>query len=59
MRGSLETSRTVFGPKSECTFELYGTKGALRWNFERMNELELYLPGGTTTHDGFTRFGGR
>ncbi|MFN8446610.1 MAG: Gfo/Idh/MocA family oxidoreductase [Caldilineaceae bacterium] len=55
VRGSLETSRTVFGPKSECTFELYGTKGALRWNFERMNELELYLPGNSISHDGFTR----
>ncbi len=53
--GSLETSRTVFGPKSECTFELYGTKGALKWNFERLNELELYLPDETPNHDGFTR----
>ena len=54
-RGSLECSRTVFGPKSECTFELYGTKGAVKWNFERMNELELYLPGNSVAHDGYTR----
>lgn len=53
--GSLETSRSVFGPKSECTFELYGTKGAIKWNFERMNELEVYLPDNSLAHDGYTR----
>jgi predicted dehydrogenase len=24
-------------------FEVYGTKGALSWNLEKLNELELYL----------------
>ena len=33
-------------------FELNGTKGALKWNFERMNELQLFLPDGTEEHDG-------
>ena len=26
-------------------FDVYGTKGALSWNLERMNELRLYLAG--------------
>ena len=32
-------------------FEIHGTKGAIRWDFERMNELQLYTVDGT--HDGF------
>ena len=39
-------------------FAVYGTEGALAWNLERMNELELYLAG-TEPHTGYTRvFGG-
>jgi predicted dehydrogenase len=34
-------------------FEVHGSKGALRWNFERMNELELFLPGESDTQDGY------
>jgi predicted dehydrogenase len=33
-------------------FELNGTRGAMKWNFERMNELQLYLPDETLEHDG-------
>jgi hypothetical protein len=36
-------------------FQLNGTQGAAAWNFERVNELDLYLPGGTAAHDGNTR----
>lgn len=54
-RGTLESSRTVFGPKSQFAFEIHGTKGAANWDFERMNELRLYLPDGKDAHDGFTR----
>lgn len=58
MRGSLEVSRTVFGPKNEFAFELNGTKGAVSWDFERMNELKLYLPTEDGLHDGFVRLVG-
>ena len=34
-------------------FELHGTKGAIRWDFERMNELEIFLPDKNLAHDGF------
>jgi predicted dehydrogenase len=37
------------------SFEVNGTKGALKWNFERLNELELYLPTGDPAHDGYTK----
>ncbi|MEM7800551.1 MAG: Gfo/Idh/MocA family oxidoreductase [Chloroflexota bacterium] len=54
-RGTLEISRTTFGPKVENRFEIYGTKGAIRWNFETMDEMDLYLPDGHHGRDGFTR----
>lgn len=55
VRGSLEACRTIFGPKTEFAFEINGTKGALSWNFERMNELQLYLPTEDGLHDGYMR----
>ena len=57
-RGTLEVSRTIFGPKNQMAFELNGTQGALSWDFERMNELQLYLPGAAGSHDGFMRLVG-
>ncbi len=57
-RGTLEASRTIFGPKNQMAFEINGTKGAINWDFERMNELQLYLPGEDGRHDGFMRLVG-
>ena len=42
-RGTFEASRTIVGPESQMAFEVYGTKGALGWNLEKLNELQLYL----------------
>lgn len=39
--GILESTRVAIGPHAEYIIEVYGTKGSLRWNFERMNQLEL------------------
>jgi predicted dehydrogenase len=44
VRGSLEATRVLVGRHVEMSFEVHGTKGALRWDFQRMNELEAYLP---------------
>jgi len=44
--GSIEASRTVPGPKCEMAFEIYGEHGAIKWDFERMNEAEIFLTGG-------------
>ncbi|MCY3780743.1 MAG: Gfo/Idh/MocA family oxidoreductase [Chloroflexi bacterium] len=57
-RGTFEASRSIFGPKNQMAFELNGTKGALNWDFERMNELALYLPGDHRRHDGYMRLVG-
>ena len=39
-------------------FEVYGTRGALSWNLERMNELQVYLAE-DEPHTGYrTVFGG-
>ena len=50
--GFFETTRVAVGPHAEYIVEVYGTKGSLRWNFERMNQLELaaslYVPGWIT-----------
>lgn len=54
-QGSLEVCRVVKSPGCEMAFELNGTKGALRWNFERMNELQIYLPEGETEREGFVQ----
>lgn len=42
-RGSFECSRAIIGPESQMAFEVYGTKGSLRWNLETMNEMDVFL----------------
>ena len=42
-RGTFEASRSIIGPESQMAFDIYGTKGALRWNLETMNELEVFI----------------
>ncbi len=51
--GMLEASRVARGPKCEMGFELYGQHGSARWDFERMNELQVYLP--DEERNGYTR----
>ena len=51
-QGTFEVCRVIKGHGCEMAFELNGTKGALKWNFERMNELQLNLPDNTTERDG-------
>lgn len=41
--GSLEASRIAVGSSSDYGFEINGTEGAVRWNFGRMNELDVAL----------------
>ena len=40
--GSYEAARQATGNQNRNTFEINGTKGALKFDFERMNELEFY-----------------
>jgi predicted dehydrogenase len=57
-RGTFEASRTIVGPESQMAFEVHGTRGALAWNLERLNELQVYLAE-DELHTGYrTVFGG-
>jgi predicted dehydrogenase len=54
-QGSLEVCRVIQGHKCDWSFEVEGTNGALHWNFERMNELNVFCPDGNASRDGYTR----
>jgi predicted dehydrogenase len=55
VQGSLEVCRVIQGHKCQFAFEIEGTAGALSWDFERMNEMQLFCPDGIGAHDGCTR----
>jgi predicted dehydrogenase len=46
LKGTIELSRAMVGGDARYLFEVNGTRGAVAWNFERMNELEHYRDGG-------------
>ena len=53
--GTMESSRVSVGPRAEYVVEVYGTSGSARWNFERLNELQVCTAvDGGPTH-GYTR----
>jgi predicted dehydrogenase len=62
LKGTIELSRVVVGAEARYWFEISGTRGAVAWNFERMNELELNRGEGYTRilmgplHPDFARF---
>jgi predicted dehydrogenase len=62
LKGTIELSRVIVGAEARYAFEINGTRGAVRWDFERMNELEVYRDGGYTrelmgpSHPDFARF---
>lgn len=41
-QGTLEACRVITGSQCDLGFEVHGTRGALAWTFERMNELRFY-----------------
>ncbi|NQX16865.1 Gfo/Idh/MocA family protein [Rathayibacter sp. VKM Ac-2857] len=41
--GTLEASRIAVGSSSDYSIEINGTEGSVRWNFARMNELDVAL----------------
>lgn len=51
--GSIEVSRFATGRKNYNDFELYGTKGAIAFNFLRMNELKFFDFHDTDTEQGY------
>ena len=55
VQGMLEACRVIQGHKCQLAFEIAGTEGMLSWDFERMNELKVFSPDGSRTHNGSTR----
>ena len=59
--GTFESSRAIVGPQSQMAFEIYGTRGSIKWNLETMNEMDVFLIGGASAsgepylHDGYTK----
>lgn len=43
--GTVATSRVAWGRKNHLAFEVFGTEGAILFDQERMNELQLFQPG--------------
>jgi predicted dehydrogenase len=62
LKGTIELSRVIVGAEARYQFEINGTEGAVAWNFERMNELEVYRDGAAArvlmgpAHPDFARF---
>lgn len=54
-QGTVEVCRVINGPACEMAFEINGTRGALKWNFERMNELLAFFPDEADEHNGTTQ----
>ena len=52
--GTIEASRVAVGPRASYNFEIYGTEGSVKWDFERMNELEVAI-GRKGEHVGYQR----
>lgn len=50
--GTVSGSRVAIGSRCDYGIQVQGTAGALRWDFERMNELEICTPDGDY---GYTR----
>ena len=52
--GTLGASRFARGHKNSQLFEINGSKGSIRFNLERLNELEVYWEDGRKETRGFT-----
>ena len=50
---SFEATRAAAGRKNFNCIEINGTKGSIIWNFERMNELQVYTVEDEPRHKGF------
>ncbi|GIQ68392.1 gfo/Idh/MocA family oxidoreductase [Xylanibacillus composti] len=53
--GSFEATRFAAGRRCANTFEINGSLGSLRFDFERMNELEVYFTSDEEDVQGFRR----
>lgn len=51
----METSRVSTGIRFDIGYDIVGSKGTLRYNYERINDLDLYRDQGPADARGFTR----
>jgi len=55
VQGTLEACRIINGAKCDMSFEVHGTKGALKWSMEHMNELHFQRRNeANPAEDGYT-----
>ncbi|CAM4415882.1 Gfo/Idh/MocA family protein [Paenibacillus tarimensis] len=53
--GSFEATRFAAGHRCTNAFEINGSKGSVKFDFERMNELQVYFTGDDEDVQGFRR----
>ncbi len=53
--GHMETSRVSTGIRFDIGYDIIGTKGSLRYDYHRINDLELYRDEGPLEQRGFRR----
>jgi len=53
--GHMEMSRVSTGIRFDIGYEIVGAKGMLRYDYERINDLDLYRDEGPAAERGFTR----
>ena len=53
--GHMEMSRVSLGRRMEVGYDVTGTEGALRYQYDRINELQLYREAGPQETKGFKR----
>jgi len=53
--GHMEMSRVATGVRFDIGYDIIGSTGSLRYNYERINDLELYREAGPLEQRGFTR----
>ncbi len=51
--GSLEVTRNAYGRNNFLTFEIHGTTGSIRFNYERRDELQVFFASDPTDRRGF------
>jgi hypothetical protein len=53
LRGTLEASRVIVGPRARMGFEVHGTYGAPAWDFQPLNEPKIYRVPQTSGDAGY------
>lgn len=53
--GTIDTSRVATGRRMEFAYHITGTRGALAWTIDRMNELQFYSSADGRGRQGFRR----